>query len=308
MPRKFGSAFYSSTLFIGLMSALNKQCLCMDMTTETPALKSHATHGDIKPKNWGNKTAFFTKSNTKYFTEVYITGTSQDNGPGHVSASMIKSTGNRLEVEKHTSYMPRAGVSSIGAMFCGFVPVLGANVESNRYDDIKKANTIIRIPLTSIQYNNGITAQKVIEQGADNYSHMYAVTGQANIIALFLTKLVSSYQGSEATLTNYIKEVGFAPPEDPNGILVMSTHYHPERHVHTVLLNCTAAVEQVLYASGIELSDNYVLPASLGSAVINQFSAAEIVSESLVSPTVGRIEDETKYSDDAEQSIRNIDM
>ncbi|MDA9272189.1 hypothetical protein N9Q05_02280 [bacterium] len=301
MPKGYNPAFLIGTLY-----ALNKHKITVgapiSVANSARQLKFNNIKKTVSVLRAGEATKIskpiMNNANAKYFTEVYVSDTNRANGTGHISASMIRATENGSEIVKHMSYMPSPGVSSVGAMLCGFVPVGAANDEQKRDEDVQKANTIIRIPLTQDQFNQGVAAHEGIESGANKGSYLYAVTAGANIVALMLTKLVSASRGHEASLKHYIEDTGFAPPEDPNGFLVMSGYYHPEHHTGALVLNCTAAVQVIIEESGLEMDDSYVMPASLGQAVLKQCPGAEVVPSSLVMPAINdNVEKEDEFPD-----------
>ncbi|MDP3705540.1 MAG: hypothetical protein Q8R24_06480 [Legionellaceae bacterium] len=279
---------FNSALVLGTLNTLNKKHVWSSASKnegkpyQYPKLEPFK--GAIRSiiAHETNKSALSNNTPEKYFAEVYVTDTNQENGTGHVSASMIKTTEKGTEVVKHMSYMPYPGLSSVGAMACGFLPVCATNFEHSRDEDIQKSNTIIRVPLTHDQFKQGVKAHGTIEKGSQDYSYLYAVTAEANIVALMLAKMVSITRASEASIKHYTEDTGLYPIEDNSGILMVSTCYHPEDQTQSVVLNCTAAVQLVLEESGLEIDDKYILPASLGRAVLNQCPGAKTVSESLV--------------------------
>ena len=284
---------YDAALLIGTIHALNKRKLSILVSKvdqhPTPPPNVAKLKDSVSSMRMfdANKAAknILSKPAEEYFVEVYVTETNEANGTGHVSASIIKKTDREMVLMKHISYMPCSGLSSFGAMAFGCVPVGATNAEHLRDEDIIKSNTIIRVPLTQDQGKKGLEAQESITQGAKDYTHLYAVTGEANIIALMLTKMVCATRGNEASIKSYTEDTGSsAPPEDLNGILVICHSYHPDYHVQSVVLNCTAAVQLTLEGSGLDIDDKYVLPKSLGNAVLNQCPGAERVFNSLVPP------------------------
>lgn len=228
--------------------------------------------------------------NSKCFIEVYLTEPQQKNGPGHISASFIKITDTEPLVVTHTSYLP--GVAGIiNGVFLGFVPVLAKNFPDVRRDDIVRADKIFRLPLSEEEFQRGVAKQQELEARTDEGLQMYAITGSANPVASFIVGLISAYRGSEIVAKKYRQDVGVPPSEDPMGIVVNHVSHHPDNFSHVELLNCTAAVESVLKAVGLDFKEDYVIPGNLVKN-LQKNPDFERVYHSLVDPISNKLDDE----------------
>lgn len=219
---------------------------------------------------------------SQYYAEVYLTNANRANGPGHISASLINIVDSQPKVITHTSYVPGiAGI--INGVFLGFVPVLARNYPDIREDDIKKSDKIIRFPLSKEEFRKGVARQQQIEERTNAGLQMYAITGAFNPVASFIVGIFSAYQGSEIKIKNFQKDKTVPPTEDYLGIVVMDSSYHPENYTHTELMNCTAAVQSVLEAVGMEFEEDFVMPAALAEK-LEVLPDSKIVEHSLVDP------------------------
>lgn len=225
------------------------------------------------------------KDDMQYCVEIYVSNTSIKNGPGHVSCSLIKKSKAGAEVVMHTSYVPGTIGSLINGASLTNIPVPASNVPGIRDDDVNKADVIIQVAVTDVQFNRGIEKQIAIEKGVDEGSHFYTTVGPINVFACALTWMFGQHAGSEKMTENYFKDKGHYPDEDNTGNLIIEDSHHPEQHKSYVLLNCTAAIQAVLNAIGLGLKERFVLPASLGEGVLNECPKAKIVAKSLVAPT-----------------------
>lgn len=232
-----------------------------------------------------------TDANAEHYLEIYTESptTGNESRPGHSAASYIKIVEDKPKVITHTSYMPGA-LSIISGICLGFVPVPSRNFPvSIRDDDVQKAQnhgSIVRIPISEQQFNAGVAQQNKIERRTNESINMYAITGSANPVASFITALVSSYRGAMIRSQNFEKEYGFKPAEDHLGIELSKDSHHPKEFERSRLLNCTAAVQEVIEKGlGVQFNENYVMPTSLAEAAA-RLPRASIVSESLVPSVV----------------------
>ncbi|MDX2346515.1 MAG: hypothetical protein QNK11_06575 [Legionella sp.] len=233
----------------------------------------------------------------KYCMEVYVTDTSEENGPGHVSTSMIKILeGQDVEVVAHMSYMPIAGGAIVNAPFLGTIPVPSENLpDSARADDVKSASTLIRFDVTKEDFQKGLKELKKITSAVDEGSNLYSVTGSLNFITVGLTYLIGCARASEATFKQHKQETGLAPLEDSFGFLISHVDMKvPEQAVY----NCTSAAQSVIESAiGKALSKRILLPASLGLEVLTQVPGAKKVDSSKAPPKTAKSEDDALGDD-----------
>lgn len=235
------------------------------------------------------------KSDTEFYIEVYIKNTNPDTG--HASASMIKKEKNSSpELVKHMSYVPnhKIPLNAIGAMTCGFFPVMGLNDEKTRDMDVLNANTITRIPLTEAQFNQGLAKIKSIEDGSDNFSNLYAVTAEQNPIALLSTIIVNDWIRQIRTDENfYQKNKYFPAEEDITHALLDKNPLIAEKQARSNVLNCTRSVEEIMSGWGMKVAPS-ILPGSLFEELSTN-NYGQRVENSLV--PVNKKDNEETYDD-----------
>lgn len=278
----------SASLFMGLLQAVN---IALPQKKKEKMQQTYATQdlGLFQARKPQKKTKTIEKS--EYFAEVYLTNANQRNGPGHISASLIQITNSEPTVITHTSYMPDiAGI--INGVFLGFVPVLARNFPNIREEDINKADSIIRIPLSKEEFEKGVERQQQLEKNTDTGLQMYAITGASNPVASFIVGLFSSFQGAKIASKNFEEQYGIPPSEDYLGNEVTHISHHPEEFTHTELLNCTAAVQSVFEAAGIEFDEDYVIPGNLAEQ-LEKLPDSKVVTESLVNPENNKLNDDS---------------
>ncbi|MGV3739956.1 MAG: hypothetical protein ACO1N3_01520 [Gammaproteobacteria bacterium] len=290
MTNKSSLSKISSVFFMGLLQAVN---IAVPQKKKTKMQQSFAPQELSvfkKPPNTIKKPIL--TEDSQYYAEVYLTNANRENGPGHISASFIKIKDSQPQVITHTSYMPGiAGI--INGVFLGFVPVLARNYPDIREEDVKKSDTIIRLPLTENEFRKGVARQQQIEERTNIGLQMYAITGAFNPVASFLVGLFSAYQGSEITIKNFQKKNAVSPSEDHLGIVVSDSSHHPESYTHTDLMNCTAAVQSVLEAVGLKFEEDFVIPVALVKS-LEKLPDSKIVDHSLVNPENNQITEDSE--------------
>jgi len=221
------------------------------------------------------------------YLEVYVTDTSDANGPGHVSTSMLREQEDGIfEVVAHTSYMPFPFGGLVNAPLLGTVPVPAYNFspEVLRADDVQHANRIIRLPVSNEALNRGIEKQIEIAKAVDEGRYFYSVTGGLNGLTRGLAALMWAYKVSEDSIKKHEKVEGIRPDVDPNDMLLLwiSNDVLVEAESADVL-NCTSAAEEVIrIITGCNTLAGNVLPASLGDDVLQQLEDAKEVEVSLL--------------------------
>lgn len=277
----------SAYLFIGLLQTVN---------LGFPLKKMLATHKQTAVDVFRDKKQkhIAQSHDTQCCVEIYLTEANRENGPGHVSASFIKTTGDKPLVVTHTSYLPGiAGI--INGVFLGFIPVLAKNFPDIRTDDLEKADVILRLPLSETEFQQGISKQQQLEIDTDKGLQAYAITGAGNPVACFVVGLYSAYLGAEITTKNYREKHGLFPTEDPMGIPITEAEQHPDEYQHIELLNCTAAVQKVLEATGLSFEADYVVPGRLVEQ-LEKLPGIQIVEHSLVNPKTNELDDDQEVS------------
>jgi hypothetical protein len=159
------------------------------VTSSDDVLQTHAT-GNFTQLNRSFKQQ--ARENKPCFLEVYISNIGGAR-PGHVSTSMIAEGDDGMpELLTHTSYMPMPGAASLNfaSLLLGAgstpipVPAENYQVETIRKDDVGKADTILRIPVTFSQLRRGIIRQIALAEGVDEGRYMYSVIGAATGFSL----------------------------------------------------------------------------------------------------------------------------
>ncbi len=217
------------------------------------------------------------------FVEVYVTDTKD--GPGHISASMIKEAlDGEAEVLSHTSFMPVAGGGIVNAPLLGTIPVPAEVFPDIRDEDVTQADRIIRIPVTEEGLRRGIDKQERLEESIRSGDSLYSVTGSANELTVGIAALIHGYRLSEAVVKKHEEETGYIPFTDDFGFLIS---YCQVSMRLLVAHNCTSAGQRVVEkATGCLLEEKSVLPKSLGEAILREVPGAKVVEQSKVLPRV----------------------
>ncbi len=243
-----------------------------------------------------NDLKFSTKEKSpEHFLEVYLTPTSQANGSGHISMSMIKKQNNEASVVTHMSYVPTALMTLVNGATLGTIPVLSENVGDIRDDDIIKSTSIYRIPVSKDAFDRGLEEDRKIKEGVDKGIHLYAVTGVGNLMSVFLTALWGYYLGHNKAIENFKLHYATTPHEDHLGFVVTDLASIPEQPVQAKLFNCTQAVSSILHEVGLPVDKSDVLPATLGHR-LSQVPGVVCVQESMVMPAASMTGEETVES------------
>lgn len=223
----------------------------------------------------------------KYFFEIYVTPTSSEAGSGHISMSIIEKRNGTPKVVEHMSYVPMATMSLINGVTLGTIPVLSRNYHDIREDDLAKAKMIYRIPVSKESFLKGLEEHKRIKEGVEQGSHLYGVTGTANILSLFLTTLWGYYLTSNQAIKKFKLCRGVLPSEDHLGFVVTDLDEIPEKPIEAKLFNCTQAVASILEKTGFPVTKGDVLPVSLAQE-LSKLPGVIPVQESLIPGQDGR--------------------
>lgn len=205
-----------------------------------------------------------------YHQVVYITDT-QD-GPGHASTSIIKSTENGSKVN-HTSFYPHPYFIFPNAVSLGSVPVPGKLVD-NHEKDLDDANHVLVKEINKDEYKQGKTAQRKFSEKVENGEHLYSVFRGYNPLAKMATFFYNAHNNSQATHTGHVDSEGFFPPEDHTGLSVYSTHHHLYAKKSTIH-NCVSSTTKILNATNVPIGDP-LIPTNFTSSLQNEHGFRKI--------------------------------
>lgn len=296
LGRHAGFAGFVATSFVATV-ATGKQGLAKFYKPSVRTDKAHADSMSAYKEEMA-------RTGDQCFLEVYVTPTNEQNGPGHVSTSMIVvNKAGETKLLGHTSFMPIAGGGLVNAPLLGAVPVPAHNFDPQtiRQDDVGHAEQIIRIPVSWRQLKRGVDEQVRIAQAVDEGRYMYSVVGGTWGITLGLAALSWAYQASVEAVAKHEKEEGFLPTADPNDmLLLMSAAEEKEERAPSDVLNCTAAAEAVVRAAtDCDAIEGSILPASLGTNILEELSGIAVeVDDSLIPVERPAAEEESVFSDE----------
>lgn len=196
-------------------------------------------------------------NSTQYMLATYIKDTGQENGPGHVSASIIKQRPGTPSKIHHTSFYPDSFVSIINALSLGSIPVVGRLADSH-LEDLSEADHVLIKPISRDEYKRGLRGQSEFSSDVNRGHRFYSVFGSKNPLALVFSKYMSHQINAGLTSKNYESIYGHTPPEDNMGIALFDDTVHvSSRDIEPD--NCASSVTHLLKHSGVNLK-NPVIP------------------------------------------------
>lgn len=213
--------------------------------------------------------------NRRYHQVVFIKDTNPDNGPGHASTSVIKSS-EGTNKSNHTSFCPTVFGSVFNALTLGSVPVPG-RLDPDHSNDLNEANHILVKEINDNEYKQARQAQREFSQKVHEREHLYSVFGGMNPLALFSNMIFNAANHANATQRQHVKTEGFYPPEDHTGIPVFSNHHHAfakESKIH----NCVSSTRDILHAANVSIEDP-VLPTEFTHSLLNHHGFQKIDRE-----------------------------
>ena len=197
------------------------------------------------------------KSEAEYKIGVCVKDTNQENGPGHVSAMLIKTKDGKTEVS-HTSFYPGAIGSIANAVSLGSFPVPG-ELAPNHKQDIEEADHVLLASVSKETFKSAKKGQKGFSKDVESGRRMYSVFGKDNPIAHGLNQVAIGCKGAQLTIEQHMKDTGSHPPEDMCGIHVFDDN-HPEIKKGPLVDNCASSVTHVLRKAGYKNFQNPKIP------------------------------------------------
>ncbi|KTC90315.1 hypothetical protein OQJ18_04460 [Fluoribacter dumoffii] len=192
---------------------------------------------------------------TEYQIGVCVKETNNDNGPGHVTALLIKKKAGVTRIHT-TSYYPSAFGSIINGLSLGSIPVPG-QLAQDHVQDVQEANHVLVSDVPKEQFKKAKEGHTEFSEDVKRGRRFYSVFGTANPLAKGCKKLAQGARGAELVVQKHIKETGFHPPEDMCGIHVYDNDHPtvPKLRVD----NCASSVTHILRRAGYDF-DNPTVP------------------------------------------------
>ncbi|QMT60305.1 hypothetical protein [Legionella sp. PC997] len=198
------------------------------------------------------------KSEAEYQIGVCVKETNQENGPGHVSAMLIRRKEGHTKVY-HTSFYPGPFGSFVNGMTLGSVPVIGELAQDHK-QDLEEADHVLVASVSKETFKGAKKGQQSFSKDVVSGRRMYSVFGKDNPIAHGMTHLFSGYKGAQLTVAKHVKETGYEPPEDHCGIHVYDNDSHAEIKKGPLVDNCASSVSHVLRKAGYKDFQNPKIP------------------------------------------------
>ncbi|MCL9683349.1 hypothetical protein [Legionella maioricensis] len=197
---------------------------------------------------------------TEYKIGVCVKETNQENGPGHVSALLIKQKEGKTKVY-HTSFFPSMLGSIVNGITIGSIPVKGL-LAQDHMQDVEEADHVLVTSIPKEQFQKAKDGQKEFSNDVQIGRRVYSVFRKANPLANLLSKVINGAGGAQSVIEKHKKE-GYYPPEDYCGIHVFDDD-HPKIEKIRVD-NCTSSVTHVLRKAGYNNFQNPGIPTDFTS-------------------------------------------
>lgn len=194
------------------------------------------------------------QTTTEYQIGVCVKETNQENGPGHVTALLIKKKGEQTQIHT-TSFYPGPFGSLFNGITFGSLPVLG-QLAPDHVQDVKEADHVLISSVPKEQFKKAKQGHTEFSEDVKKGHRMYSVFGKANPIANGVKKLTQGAAGAQLVIEKHKKETGAYPPEDMCGIHVFDND-HPEVPKMRVD-NCASSVTHVLKRAGFNFNNPIV--------------------------------------------------
>ncbi|MCE0723767.1 MULTISPECIES: hypothetical protein [Legionella] len=196
------------------------------------------------------------KKEVEYQISVCVKDTNQENGPGHVSALLIKKKGNSTTIS-HTSFFPGPFGSVINGLTLGSVPVKG-QLAPDHVQDIQEADHVLVASVSKEQYKSAKKGQQEFHQQVETGQRAYSVFGKSNPIAKGLNRLANGCKGAQLITEKHLKTSGSLAPEDMCGVPVFDDDHPKFEKVR--LDNCSSSVSLVVKKGGFVDFKNPKIP------------------------------------------------
>ncbi|MBA2709709.1 MAG: hypothetical protein H0U57_03845 [Tatlockia sp.] len=189
-----------------------------------------------------------------YQVVTYVKDTNEENGPGHVSVSLMKQKNGNNKIS-HTSFYTGILGSFINGVSFGSVPVPGI-VSNNHEVDMNEAEHVLVKDISREQYKSAKMAQQEFSKDVAANRRIYSVFGSLNPLSLALTTLLNHYRNANLTAEKHKEEHSCYPPEDHCGLTVYDIGHVEEK---VKIDNCSSSVTHVLNGAGFKFK-NPVIP------------------------------------------------
>ncbi|PWY54864.1 hypothetical protein DGG96_14675 [Legionella qingyii] len=206
------------------------------------------------------------KSEAEYQIGVCVKDTNQENGPGHVSAMLIKKKEGKTKVY-HTSFYPGPFGSILNGMTFGSVPVKG-QLAPDHMQDVHEADHVLVTSVPKETFKGAKNGHKKFSKEVQDGRRMYSVFAKDNPIANGINKLALGCKGAQLTIEQHLQKTGSHPPEDMCGIHVFDNN-HPEIKKGPRVDNCASSVTHVLRKAGYKDFKNPKIPTFFTSELEN---------------------------------------
>ncbi|WP_392537191.1 hypothetical protein [Legionella sp. 227] len=212
----------------------------------------------------------------EYHVAVCVKDTNQENGPGHVTALLIKKKEGKTEI-RTTSFYPGFFGSIINGMTFGSIPVSGQLAPDHK-QDVEEATHILTTSVTKEQFKGAKKGQNEFTKDVTKGHSTYSVFGEANPLVNGFKHLLHGAAGSQKVIEKSKKETGCYPSEDICGFHVYDDN-HPE--VPKIKVdNCASSVTHVLKSAGYDF-ENPTIP-TLFTPALEKHGFSKVDKESFM--------------------------
>ncbi|KTD68249.1 MULTISPECIES: hypothetical protein [Legionella] len=195
------------------------------------------------------------QAKTEYQIGVCVKETNQENGPGHVTAMLIKKKEGQTQIHT-TSFYPGLLGSIVNGLSFGSIPVLG-QLAKDHVQDVQEADHVLITSVPEEQFKKAVEGYTEFSEDVKSGHRLYSVFGKANPLAQGFKKIVKGASGAQLVVEKHKQEMGCYPPEDMCGIHVFDND-HPKVPKMRVD-NCASSVTHILQSAGYSF-DNPTIP------------------------------------------------
>ncbi|MCW8407482.1 hypothetical protein OQJ13_00655 [Legionella sp. PATHC035] len=196
------------------------------------------------------------QAKAEYHVAVCVKDTNQENGPGHVTALLIKKKEGKTEI-RTTSFYPGFFGSIVNGLTFGSIPVSG-QLATDHKQDVEEATHILTTQVTKDQFKGAKKGQNEFTEDVIKGHSTYSVFADANPLVNGFKHLLQGASGSQRVVEKTKKETGCHPLEDVFGFPVYDDN-HPEVPEMKVD-NCASSVTHVIKGAGFKNFENPNIP------------------------------------------------
>ncbi len=212
-----------------------------------------------------------------YQLVTYVKDTNQENGPGHVSVSLMKQRYGTNKIT-HVSFFTTALGSIVNGVSLGSVPVPGI-ISNDHEPDLNGAEHVLVKEISRNQYKSAKIAQREFTNDVVDSRRLYSVFGNLNPISRGLTFLFNQYRNADLTAEKYKEKHSCYPPEDHCGVTVYDDNHVEEK---IKVDNCSSLVTHVLNSAGFKFK-NPVVPTFFTDQLKNMHEFESIEKSEFIS-------------------------